>query len=452
MSLDIVILAAGQGKRMESDLPKVLNLLGGKTILEHVIDTARKLNPKKIYLVMGYKYELIKSRLVFSNLDIILQEKQLGTGHAITQVLPFLKSKHTLILYGDVPLIEAATIERLIRKTKEKEIGILTTQLINPQGYGRIKRNSSNKVYAIVEHKDADENTLRITECNTGILLLENRSLNDYSHGLLNNNIQKEYYLTDLIQILVNNGFQVTTEQPNDSMEVQGVNDQRQLADLERYYQYREANRWMSKGVTLRDPKRFDIRGEVEIGKNVIIDINVILEGRVIISDNVSIEPNCIIRDSTLHKGVVLKANSHLDNVVMGTNSTAGPFARLRKNTILAEESSVGNFVELKSTYLGKRTKCGHLSYLGDTTVGSKSNIGAGTITCNYDGTHKWKTVLGENVFIGSNNSLVAPVTIFDGATSAAGSTITQDIPEKQLAISRARQRNVINWKRPGKK
>ena len=451
MSLDIVILAAGQGTRMRSALPKVLHPVAGDSMLGHVIHSARQLNPQSIHVVIGHGADIVRERLAADDLNFILQEKQLGTGHAVAQALPELTAENVLILYGDVPLIEVETLQRLLKKVSAEQLGLLTVNLADPTGYGRIVRDEQQRVSAIIEHKDATEAQKAITEGNTGILAVPGKRLADWLGRLSNNNAQGEYYLTDIIAMAVNDGLVVATEQPLDAMEVQGANDRKQLAELERHYQQREARRLMSLGVTLRDPARFDVRGDVSVGRDVLIDINVILEGRVVIEDDVVIGPNCVIKNSTLRKGSVIKANSHIDGAVLGEGSDVGPFARLRPGSVLEARAHVGNFVELKNAHLGEAAKVGHLTYLGDAEVGARTNIGAGTITCNYDGANKFRTVLGEDVFIGSNNSLVAPVDISSGATTAAGSTITQDVAAKQLAIGRARQRNIDGWKRPVK-
>ncbi|TVT82157.1 bifunctional UDP-N-acetylglucosamine diphosphorylase/glucosamine-1-phosphate N-acetyltransferase GlmU [Pseudomonas sp. H3(2019)] len=451
MSLEIVILAAGQGTRMRSALPKVLHPVAGNSMLGHVIHSARQLDPQRIHVVIGHGADVVRERLAADDLNFVLQDKQLGTGHAVAQAVPFITADTVLILYGDVPLIEVPTLQRLLKLVAPLQMGLLTVELDDPTGYGRIVRNADGRVTAIVEHKDASEAERTITEGNTGILAVPASHLGDWMSRLSNNNAQGEYYLTDVIAMAVSDGLVVDTEQPHDAMEVQGANDRIQLAELERHYQLREGRRLMAQGVTLRDPARFDVRGEVTVGRDVLIDINVILEGRVVIEDDVVIGPNCVIKDSTLRKGVVIKANSHIDGAVLGEGSDAGPFARLRPGTVLEARAHVGNFVELKNAHLGEGAKAGHLTYLGDAEVGARTNIGAGTITCNYDGVNKWKTVLGEDVFIGSNNSLVAPVDILDGATTAAGSTITSTVDKSQLAVGRARQKNIDGWKRPVK-
>lgn len=451
MSLEIVILAAGQGTRMRSALPKVLHPVAGNSMLGHVIHSARQLDPQRIHVVIGHGADVVRERLAADDLNFVLQDKQLGTGHATAQAVPFISADTVLILYGDVPLIEVETLQRLLKHVVPGQMGLLTVELEDPTGYGRIVRGADGKVAAIVEHKDASEVQRAITEGNTGILAVPANRLADWMSRLSNNNAQGEYYLTDVIEMAVNDGLVVATEQPHDPMEVQGANDRKQLSELERHYQLRAGRRLMAQGVTLRDPARFDVRGEVIVGRDVLIDVNVILEGNVVIEDDVVIGPNCVIKDSTLCKGVVIKANSHIEGAVLGEGSDAGPFARLRPGTVLEARAHVGNFVELKNARMGEGAKAGHLTYLGDAEIGARTNIGAGTITCNYDGANKWKTVLGEDVFIGSNNSLVAPVDISSGATTAAGSTITQNVDNAQLAVGRARQKNIDGWKRPEK-
>jgi len=451
MSLEIVILAAGQGTRMRSALPKVLHPVAGNSMLGHVIHSARQLDPQRIHVVIGHGADVVRERLAADDLNFVLQDKQLGTGHATAQAIPFITADTVLILYGDVPLIEVETLQRLLKHVVPGQMGLLTVELEDPTGYGRIVRGADGKVAAIVEHKDASEAQRAITEGNTGILAVPANRLADWMSRLSNNNAQGEYYLTDVIEMAVSDGLVVATEQPHDPMEVQGANDRKQLSELERHYQLRAGRRLMAQGVTLRDPARFDVRGEVTVGRDVLIDVNVILEGNVVIEDDVVIGPNCVIKDSTLRKGVVIKANSHIEGAVLGEGSDAGPFARLRPGTVLEARAHVGNFVELKNARMGEGAKAGHLTYLGDAEIGARTNIGAGTITCNYDGANKWKTVLGEDVFIGSNNSLVAPVDISSGATTAAGSTITQNVDNAQLAVGRARQKNIDGWKRPEK-
>ncbi|HEX5841676.1 MAG TPA: bifunctional UDP-N-acetylglucosamine diphosphorylase/glucosamine-1-phosphate N-acetyltransferase GlmU, partial [Pseudomonas sp.] len=443
MSLDIVILAAGQGTRMRSALPKVLHPVAGKSMLGHVIDTARLLKPQGIHVVIGHGAELVRERLAADDLNFVLQSEQLGTGHAVAQALPALSAERVLILYGDVPLIEVETLQRLLQQVSEQQLGLLTVNLNDPTGYGRIVRDGAGVVKAIVEHKDASAEQRLINEGNTGILAVPGKRLGDWLSRLSNSNAQGEYYLTDVIAMAVADGLVVATEQAADEMEVLGANDRIQLSQLERHYQYRAARRLMVQGVTLIDPARFDLRGEITVGRDVSIDINVILEGQVVIEDGVQIGPNCVIKNSILRRGAIVKANSHLEGAEVGEGADCGPFARLRPGAVLGARAHVGNFVELKNAKLGEGAKAGHLSYLGDAEIGARTNIGAGTITCNYDGANKFKTVLGEDVFIGSNSALVAPVTLGDRATTGAGSVVTSDVPANTLAVGRAKQRNI---------
>ncbi len=451
MSLDIVILAAGQGTRMRSALPKVLHPVAGKPMLGHVIDTARQLKPQGIHVVIGHGAERVRERLAADDLNFVIQAEQLGTGHAVAQALPALSAERVLILYGDVPLIEVETLQRLLQQVNDQQLGLLTVNLNDPTGYGRIVRDEQGVVKAIVEHKDATEAQRQIREGNTGILAVPGKRLGDWLGRLSNSNAQGEYYLTDVIAMAVADGLVVATEQAADEMEVLGANDRIQLSQLEGHYRQRFAKRLMAQGVTLLDPYRFDVRGEVSVGRDITIDINVILEGRVVIEDDVQIGPNCVIKDSILRKGAIVKANSHLEGAEVGEGADCGPFARLRPGSVLGAKAHVGNFVELKNAKMGEGAKAGHLSYLGDAEIGARTNIGAGTITCNYDGANKFKTVLGEDVFIGSNSALVAPVTLGERATTGAGSVITGDVPANTLAVGRAKQRNIEGWKRPVK-
>ena len=451
MSLDIVILAAGQGTRMRSALPKVLHPVAGRSMLGHVIDTARSLAPIAIHVVIGHGAEQVREQLAADDLNFVEQAEQLGTGHAVAQALPALSAERVLILYGEVPLIEAATLERLLQQVTPEQLALLTVNLTDPSGYGRIVRDGQGVVQAIVEHKDATAVQRLITEGNTGILAVPGERLADWLGRLSNSNAQGEYYLTDVIAMAVADGLVVATEQPLHAMEVQGANDRIQLAELERHFQQRAARRLMAQGVTLRDPARFDLRGEVAAGRDVLIDINVILEGKVVIEDGVEIGPNCVIRNSTLRRGSVVKANSHLEGAELGEGADCGPFARLRPGAVLGAKAHVGNFVEVKNASLGEGAKAGHLAYLGDADIGARTNIGAGTSTCIYVGANKFRTVMGEDVFIGSNSSLVAPVTLGDGATTGAGSVITADVPAETLALGRARQAVITGWRRPQK-
>lgn len=436
---------------MRSALPKVLHPIAGKPMLGHVIDCARQLQPERIHVVIGHGADLVRERMAADDLNFVLQAEQLGTGHAVAQALPFLSADQVLILYGDVPLIQLDTLQRLLAQVTPDQLSLLTVDMLDPTGYGRIVRDDQGAVQAIVEHKDATPAQRQIGEINTGILAVPGKRLADWLGRLSNDNAQGEYYLTDVIAMAVGDGLVVASAQPLDAMEVQGVNDRMQQAQLERHYQRLRAEELMRQGVTLLDPQRLDVRGEISVGRDVLIDVNVVLEGRVVIEDDVRIGPNCVIRDSVLRRGAVIKANSHLEGAELGEGSDAGPFARLRPGSVLGARAHVGNFVELKNARLGEGSKAGHLSYLGDAELGANCNIGAGTITCNYDGANKFRTELGDDVFIGSNNSLVAPLKIGDGATTAAGSTITHEVPAKNLAFGRARQKNLENWKRPEK-
>lgn len=436
---------------MRSALPKVLHPVAGKPMLAHVIDTARGLGPSRIHVVIGHGADLVRERLQADDLNFVIQEQQLGTGHAVAQAAPFLSADKVLILYGDVPLIEQPTLERLMAQATPEQLALLTVELDDPTGYGRIIRDGAGDVQAIVEQKDASPEQRAIREGNTGILAAPRERLLGWLSRLSNANAQGEYYLTDVIAMAVGDGLRVATAQPQVAMETQGANDRLQLSELERFFQLRVARRLMAQGVTLIDPARFDVRGEVSVGRDVSIDINVILEGQVEIEDDVQIGPNCYIKNSTLRRGAIIKANSHLEGAHVGPDSDVGPFARLRPGSVLERKVHVGNFVELKNAHLQDGVKVGHLTYLGDSEVGARTNIGAGTITCNYDGANKWRTIIGEDVFIGSNNSLVAPVDIGTGATTGAGSTITADLPADTLGVGRAKQRVIEGWKRPEK-
>lgn len=452
MSLDVVILAAGQGTRMYSTRPKVLQPLAGKPMLAHVLDAARRLRPSAIHVVVGHGAEQVRQAVAAEDVNFVVQERQLGTGHALAQALPSLRSDRVLVLFGDVPLLQTDSLQRLLGEACERQLALLTVELPDPTGYGRIQRDAQGTILGIVEQKDASPEQLAIGECNTGILALPSEPLAGWLARLGNDNAQGEYYLTDVIALAVSDGYRVVSEQPRDAQEVLGANDRIQLAALERHYQALAARRLMAQGVTLLDPARFDLRGEVQVGRDVSIDINVILEGRVVLEDGVVIGPHCVIKDSTLGRGVEVKAYSHLEGVELAEGANCGPFARLRPGSVLGPGAHVGNFVELKNARLGEGVKAGHLSYLGDAQIGARTNIGAGTITCNYDGANKHPTVLGEDVFIGSNTSLVAPLTLGDRSTTGAGSTINKDVAEDTLAVARAPLRKIPGWKRPAKK
>jgi bifunctional UDP-N-acetylglucosamine pyrophosphorylase/glucosamine-1-phosphate N-acetyltransferase len=453
MILDIVILAAGQGTRMRSALPKVLHSVAGKSMLGHVIDCARALSPRRIHVVIGHGADLVRETLDGNDLNWVLQGEQLGTGHAVAQALPYIiDADQILVLYGDVPLLRSDTLQRLSNQAGSSTLGLLTVTMDDPTGYGRIVRNGAGQVQAIVEQKDASAKQLLITEANTGIMALPGKQAADWLTSLSNDNAQREYYLTDVVALAVASKTGIEVAQPEDEVEVMGANNRQQLSVLERSFQAREALRLMTEGVTLSDPARLDVRGDVVVGRDIFMDINVVLEGLVTIEDNVEIGPNCVIRNSVIRRGSVIKAFSHLDGADVGEGCDIGPYARLRPGTRLGRGAKVGNFVETKKADIGAGSKINHLSYLGDAVVGEQVNIGAGTITCNYDGVNKFVTHIGDNVFIGSNTALVAPLKVGAGATTGAGSTITQDVPTGALAVGRSRQRTIENWQRPLKK
>ncbi len=450
--LNVVVLAAGKGTRMHSSLPKVLHLLAGKPLLQHVLDTARELGSSSIKLVIGHGAEAVQRAVADQNVQCVLQAEQLGTAHAVHQALPQLDSDAmALVLFGDVPLVQAATLQSLLQQVDSDSMAVLTCVMRNPYGLGRIVRDAAGNIERIVEEKDATPEQRRINEINTGIMAIPVQRLQQWLPRIQSNNAQKEYYLTDIVALAIADGCRVVTAQSLDEKETAGINDRVQLADLERHYQWREAARLMNSGVTLRDPRRFDLRGSVRCGKDVTIDINVIIDGNVELGDNISIGPNCTLKNIKVGDGTEIAANSVLEDAVIGKNCTIGPFARIRPGTELGDEAKIGNFVEVKKAKIGRHSKVNHLSYIGDSELGDDVNIGAGTITCNYDGVNKFKTVIGDNVFIGSNTALVAPVTVASGATVGAGSVITKDVAEKQLAIARGRQSNIDGWQRPQK-
>jgi bifunctional UDP-N-acetylglucosamine pyrophosphorylase / glucosamine-1-phosphate N-acetyltransferase len=453
LNLNIVILAAGKGTRMKSSLPKVLHPVAGRPLLQHVLDTARHLNHQStINTVIGHGAEQIEAALTASDVRFILQAEQLGTGHAVQQALPYIDSQDTvLILYGDVPLIKHATLARLVKCVSDNSLGLLTLTLADPFGYGRIVRDESGRVTAIVEQKDASSEQLAIREINTGIMAVRGAHLQRWLPRLFNDNAQREYYLTDIIALAKADGIAVQTEQPAHEWEVLGINNRIQQAELERIYQRELAQQFMAEGLCLSDPARFDCRGELDFGEDVQIDINCIFEGKVRLGDNVQIGPNCCIKNATIGDNCVIKANTLIEDASLADNCEAGPFARLRPGTLLASGAKVGNFVEIKKAMLGEGSKANHLTYLGDANIGKNVNIGAGTITCNYDGVNKSKTEIGDNVFIGSNTALVAPVKVGKDATVGAGSVITGNVPDNQLAVARGKQRNIEGWQRPKK-
>lgn len=449
MNLSIVILAAGNGKRMRTSLPKVLHCLAGKPLLAHVFNTAEELSPETIYIVHGNGGDKVRQELQHLPAEWIKQAEQKGTGHAVQQAISHIaEDQRVLVLYGDVPLISAVTLRYLLEKTPEDSLGILTAQFDNPQGFGRIIRDEYGHVTAIVEHKDASESQLQIKEINTGIITTSAKNLKRWLPQLTAKNAQGEYYLTDIVALAVDEGGAVYTTAATTTEEVQGVNNLGELAKLERYYQLQQAQYFMAQGVTLLDPYRFDVRGEVNIEQDTYIDVNVVFEGKVTIGAGTRIGPNCWLRDVTIGKAVEVLANTIIDGATIEDHAVVGPFARIRPGTHLAEAAKIGNFVEVKNTKLGPHSKANHLTYLGDATIGKNANIGAGTITCNYDGVNKFATVIEDGVFIGSNTALVAPVVIGENATIGAGSTITQDAPANKLTLARARQCSIDTWQR----
>ena len=452
MKLSVIILAAGQGTRMKSALPKVMHRLAGLPMLEHVYNRSLELGTDDIHIVYGHGGEHLQEYCSEFNVNWVLQDQQLGTAHAVEQASPHIKDDHTvLILYGDVPLIKSRTLSQLIENVTENDIALLTVNLQDPTGYGRIIREAG-EVMAIVEHKDATEAQRQINEVNTGILALHAGYLNACLKKIENNNSQGEYYLTDVIALAVSDGMKISTSQPDNVYEVEGVNDRKQLSRLERIKQLELAEAIMAGGVTIADPDRIDIRGELEIGNDSFIDVNCVFEGKVTVGNNVSIGAGCIISNSTIDEGCTIKPYSVIEDAVLGQNVEVGPFARLRPGAELKQDSRVGNFVEVKNTVLGTGSKANHLTYLGDTEVGSKVNIGAGTITCNYDGANKHKTIIKDGAFIGSDTQLVAPVTIGENSTVGAGSTITRDTEDGELTLSRTAQKTLKGWERPKKK
>ncbi len=452
MKLSVIILAAGQGTRMKSALPKVMHKLAGMPMLEHVYKRSLELGAKDIHIVYGHGGEHLHDYCSDFDVDWVLQDQQLGTAHAVQQASPHIADDHiVLILYGDVPLIKSKTLKALIDSVSTDVISLLTVELEDPGGYGRIIREGG-EVVAIVEHKDATDKQKKISEVNTGILALHAGYLNECLKKIDNNNIQGEYYLTDVIQLAVKDGKKILTSQPENTYEVEGVNDRKQLSKLERIKQRELVEVIMAEGVSVADPARVDIRGDLDIGSDSTIDINCIFEGKVTVGRNVSIGSGCVITDSTIADGCMIKPYSVIEKSIIDKDVEVGPFARLRPGTHLKHNSKVGNFVEVKNTQLGEGSKASHLTYLGDTEVGSKVNIGAGTITCNYDGVNKHKTIIKDGAFIGSDTQLVAPVTVGKNATIGAGSTITRDTEDEKLTLSRTAQKTINGWERPKKK
>ena len=454
--LQVIILAAGKGTRMYSSMPKVLHELAGKPLVQHVVDCAKALNAESISLVYGHGGEQVKNKLDDETLIWCEQKEQLGTGHAVQQAVEAINdTSNVLILYGDVPLLSKDTLEKLLQAKDKQAIALLTANLDNPAGYGRIVRSSANKdnsiIEKIVEEKDASEAIKQITEVNSGVMVVNGDKLKRWLSKIGNDNSQGEYYLTDLIELAVQEGEIVNSYIVADNKEIEGINNKIQLADLEREYQKRQAVNLMTKGVTLRDPLRFDLRGEIETGQDVSIDINVIIEGQCKIGNNVKIGANTILKDMTIGDNVEILENCILEKSIVSNGCLIGPFARLRPDTQLDENAKVGNFVEIKKSHIAKGSKVNHLSYIGDTEMGENVNIGAGTITCNYDGAYKHLTKIGDNAFIGSNTALVAPIEIGRGATIGAGSTLNKNAEADKLTFSRAAQKTIDGWKRPTK-
>ncbi|MGA8147071.1 MAG: bifunctional UDP-N-acetylglucosamine diphosphorylase/glucosamine-1-phosphate N-acetyltransferase GlmU [Gallionellaceae bacterium] len=449
-SLNIVILAAGKGTRMHSDRPKVLHALAGRPLLQHVLDTAAQLSAGKTCVVYGHGGESVPQAMKQYTADFVIQEPQLGTGHALQQVMPLLQDRSlTLVLYGDVPLIQHATLRQML--ASRDALTLLTVKLDNPAGYGRIVRDGTGHVSRIVEEKDATPEQRAIREINTGFLTAPTYLLRNWLAKLSNNNAQGEYYLTDIVAMAVAQGVAVHTLHPAHAWEVEGVNSKKQLAELERIWQREQAQQLLKHGVTLADPARLDVRGRLVCGRDVEIDVGCIFEGEVHLGNNVRIGAYSVIRDSHIASGTLIEPYSHIVRAEIGDDCRIGPFARIRPGSRLQNDVHIGNFVEVKNSEIAAGSKANHLSYIGDSTVGSRVNIGAGTITCNYDGVNKYRTVIEDDAFIGSDTQLVAPVKIGRGATIGAGSTITRDAPDGELTLSRGKQVTVPGWQRPTK-
>lgn len=453
MSISIVILAAGQGTRMYSDKPKVLHELAGKSLLEHVYQTAMNISHREIHVVYGHGGERVPEEMQHLDASWVEQEEQLGTAHAVEQALPSVPDvDDVLILYGDVPLITEESLQALIGAARESGFSLMTAYLEDPRGYGRIVRDELDNVIAIVEDKDCNDEQRRICEINTGLMVVKAELLKRWIAAIENNNKQKEYYLTDIVELAINDDVNVNSILAEASIEIQGINNRIQLAEAERYYQLVQAHHLMQHGVGLMDPARFDLRGDLEVGRDNVFDINVVVQGRVKLGNNISIGANCLIKDCIIGDDTVILPNTMIDSAVIGNGCRVGPFARIRPDSNLNDHVHIGNFVELKKTEVGTGSKINHLSYVGDSHVGQHSNIGAGVITCNYDGANKHQTIIGDNVFVGSDAQLIAPVTISSGATIAAGTTVSKNVSEDALAITRPEQREIKKWKRPRKK
>ncbi len=451
MKTHAIILAAGKGTRMNSSKPKVLQTLANKTLLGHVLTQAQNICDQ-VHIIYGFGGKQVINEINDNSVNWVEQTQQLGTGHAVQQAMPHINDGSiSLILYGDVPLINTDTLTKLIEKAKQNYISLLSVVLKNPTGYGRIVRNNNN-IQAIVEQKDANNEQLNICEVNTGIMAVNSSLLKKYLNGIDTNNAQGELYLTDIVEIAVNDGKTIASVITNNEFEVAGVNDKVQLAELEREFQQNQATKFMQQGLTLKDPARFDCRGSFSFGKDCEVDVNVVLEGNITIGNNTIIAPNCSIKNAKIGDNVSILSNSVIEDAVIGDGASIGPFARIRPKVNIGENAKIGNFVEVKKSDIGKGSKISHLSYVGDSIVGKDVNIGAGVITCNYDGVNKHQTNIGDGVFIGSDSQLIAPVSIGKNATIGAGSTITSDTSEGQLAISRSKQKSFSNWKRPIKK
>jgi bifunctional UDP-N-acetylglucosamine pyrophosphorylase/glucosamine-1-phosphate N-acetyltransferase len=452
MALSIIILAAGQGTRMKSNCPKVLHHLAGKPMLQHVVDTSKSLNPDQITVVVGHEAERVKEVMSGQALTFIEQKELLGTGHAVAQCIPVLKSGNdVLILTGDVPLVTQNTIRSFVLDSTDTDVSVLSFMPANPFGYGRIVRNGDQNVCAIVEEKDAIESERAIIESNSGIIFIAGSQVEQLIYRLENSNEQAEYYLTDVVRYASLAGLRVKAMICPDADEVNGVNNQQQLSEVESHYRQRRSNELMMEGVKLYDPARIDIRGKLTVGKDVVIDVNCVFEGEVSLGDNVHIGAGCIIKNTTIESNTTILPMSMIDESNIGRNATIGPFSRLRPGTQCSDKVKIGNFVETKKTVIGEGSKINHLSYVGDATIGKNVNIGAGTITCNYDGVNKSQTIIENDVFIGSGTQLIAPVTIGRGATIGAGSTITRNTPEQQLTLSRSKQMSISSWQKPTK-
>jgi len=453
MPLSIIILAAGQGVRMKSSRPKVMHALAGKPMLQHVVDTCLALEPDQIIVVVGHQSERVRSMMHDQGLEFVEQSDQQGTGHAVAQCLPVLnKGNDVIVLYGDVPLISVDTIRALLDKSDGTSVNILSFLPQNSQGYGRIQRSADDNVEAIVEENDASAEQKKIRESNSGILFIVGEKIGDLIGKLDNNNVQGEYLLTDVVKHAVQQGLKVAATICSENDDLYGVNNQAQLAEVEKIYRRRQAEKLMRGGVKLYDPARIDIRGTLQVGTDIEIDINCVFEGDVSLSDRVKIGANCVIRNSTIGSDSIIQPMSSIDGAVIGNRVSIGPFARIRPGTECADEVKIGNFVETKKSQIGAGSKVNHLSYIGDAEIGAAVNIGAGTITCNYDGVNKFKTIIEDGVFIGSNTQLVAPVRIARGATIGAGSTITSDTPADKLTLSRSKQVTINAWKKPARK